>query len=210
VPRTYARSVYGNRRGAGIAPVYALGISRFLAAEDKPGLLDVGLYGMLAAGMTRGTYVSGEAVSLIPIGGAYERAMFMPPNTGANASFLGTVRELLVHERLGARGAPAGVDLAFATPTAWLADGKKIEVRGAPTSLGKVSYVLVRRGSTITGRLVLPPQCRCRLRLRVPPGTRVASATVGATRLRVRPGGTIDLGTRHGSLRVRATLIRVR
>ena len=41
VPRTYARSVYGAQPGAGIAPVYELGISRFLAAEDKPGLLDV-------------------------------------------------------------------------------------------------------------------------------------------------------------------------
>jgi hypothetical protein len=209
VPRTYARSVYGNRPGAGIAPVYALGISRFLAAEDKPGLLDVGLYGMLAAGMTRGTYVSGEAVSLIPLEGAYERAMFMPPNTGANASFLGTVRELLVHERLGARGAPTGVDLAFATPTAWLADGKKIDVRHAPTSFGKVSYSLARHGLSIIGRLDLPPGCRCRLRLRIPSGLRVASVTVGAARLRVRPGGTIDLGKRQGSVDLRARLIHV-
>ena len=210
VPRTYARSVYGPQPGAGIAPVYELGISRFLAAEDKPGLLDVSLYGMLAAGMTRGTYVSGEAVSLVPIGGAYARAMFMPPNTGANASFLGTVRELLVHERLDARGAPTGVDLAFATPTAWLADGKRIDVRGAPTSFGKVSYSLVRHGLAITGRLVVPPRCRCRLRFRVPAGTRVASVAIGAARLHVRPGGTIDLGSRRGPLRIGATLARVR
>ncbi|HET7450878.1 MAG TPA: hypothetical protein VFJ78_09785 [Gaiellaceae bacterium] len=206
MPRTYARSVYGAQPGAGIAPVYALGISRFLAAEDKPGLLDVGLYGMLAAGMTRGTYVSGEAVSLLPIGGAYERAMFMPPNTGANASFLGTVRELLVHERLGARGRHVGVDLAFATPRAWLSDGKEIAVRRAPTTFGDVSFSLARRGSTITGRLVLPQRCRCRLRLRVPSGTRVESVTSGSTRFRVGPGGTIALGRHHGPLRIRATL----
>ena len=136
--------------------------------------------------------------------------MFMPPNTGANASFLGTVRELLVHERLDARGAPTGVDLAFATPAAWLADGKRIDVRGAPTSFGKVSYSLVRHGLAITGRFVVPPRCRCRLRLRVPAGTGVSSVTIGATRLHVRPGGTIDLGSRHGPLRIRATLTRVR
>jgi hypothetical protein len=210
VPRTYAHSVYGAQRGAGIAPVYQLGISRFLAAEDKPGLLDVGLYGMLAAGMTRGTYVSGEAVSLVPIRGGYERAMFMPPNTGTNASFLGTLRELLVHERLGARGAPVGVDLAFATPKAWLGDGKRIAVRGAPTSFGKVSYSLARRGSAITGRLVLPPGCRCRLRLRVSAGERVKSVTIGSTRLHVGPGGTIAVGKRHGALRVSATVVRSR
>jgi hypothetical protein len=206
LPRTYARSVYGTKPGAGIAPVYQLGVSRFLAAEDKPGLLDLGLYGMLAAGMTRGTYVSGEAVSLLPLDGALHRAMFMPPNTGANASFLGTVRELLVHERLGARGQTVGLDLAFATPTAWLGDGKEISVRRAPTSFGKVSYSLVRRGSAITARLVLPLGCRCRLRLRVPAGERVASARIGSTRLHVGPGGTVALGSRQGALRVRATL----
>jgi hypothetical protein len=202
MPRTYAHSVYGNQPGAGVAPVYQLGISRFLAAEDKPGLLDVGLYGMLAAGMTRGTYISGEAVSVAPIKGAYNRAMFMPPNTGTNASFLGTVRELLVHERRD------GLDLAFSTPKAWLADGKKIEVRDVPTSFGKVSYSLARRGSTVTGRLVLPPTCRCRLRLRLPAGQRVGSALIDSTRVRVGPGGTISLGDRHGALRLRATVVR--
>ena len=151
--RTSARSVYGGAQGAGVAPVYQLGISRFLAEEDKPGLLDVSLYGLLAAGMTQGTYVSGEAVSLPPVHGAYDRAMFMPPNTGTNASFLGTVRELLVHERLGRAGVPAGVDLAFSTPRAWLAGGKRIEVQGVPTSFGKVSYTLVRRGATIAALL---------------------------------------------------------
>ena len=210
MPRTYAHSVYGAQPGAGIAPVYQLGISRFLAAEDKPGLLDVGLYGLLAAAMTRGTYVSGEAVSLVPIRGAYERAMFMPPNSGTNASFLGTVRELLVHERLGTRGAPVGVDLAFATPKAWLADGKEIAVRRAPTSFGKVSYSLARRGSAITGRLFLPPRCRCRLRLRVPEGEQVESVLVGSTLLHIGAGGTIALGKRDGALRLRATVARSR
>jgi len=146
-------------------------------------------------------------VSLVPIDGAYNRAMFMPPNTGANASFLGTVRELLVHERLGLRGRPVGLDLGFATPNAWLADSKKIEVRDAPTSFGKVSYSLARHGSAITGRLDLPPGCRCRLRLRLPAGQRVASVLIGSTRVRVGPGGTMALGDGHGVLRIRATVI---
>jgi hypothetical protein len=206
LPRTYAHSVYGKEPGAGVAPVYELGLSRFLAAEDKPGLLDVSLYGLLAAGMTQGTYVSGEAVSLLPIKGAYARAMFMPPNTGANASFLGTVRETLVHERLGPGGAPAGVDLAFSTPRAWLAPGKRIEVKGAPTSFGDVSYTLVRHASTIEGRLVLPAGCRCRLRLRLPAGERVARASVGAAPVAVNPAGTIRLGARHGVVELRATI----
>src|SRR5581483_9012713 len=111
VQRTYARTVYGDSPGAGLAQVYDLSASRFFADNDEPDQLVLSLYGMLAAGMTS-TYVSGEAVSLLPVNGAYQRSMFMPPNTGANASFLGTLRELLVHERRGPHGAPNGLDLA--------------------------------------------------------------------------------------------------
>jgi hypothetical protein len=206
VPRTYARTVYGTDAGAGLAPVYELGVSRFLAAEDKPGLLDVSLYGMLAAGMTTNTYVSGEAVSLLPVKGAYRRAMFMPPNTGSNASFLGTVRELVVHERLGPRGAPTGLDLAFSTPRSWLGNGKRIVVRRARTSFGLVSFSLARRGSTIVGRLNLPAGCHCRLRLRVPTGQRVTSALLDSTHRNPDRSGTIELGDRHGVLRLRASI----
>jgi hypothetical protein len=206
VPRTYARTVYGDEPGAGLAPVYALGWSRFLADNDQPDQLVLSLYGLLAAGMTHGTYVSGEAVSVLPVHGAYERAMFMPPNSGSNASYLGTLRDLLVRERRGRLGAPAGLDLAFSTPRAWLDDGQEIAVRAAPTSFGKVSYTLARHGSTIEAALVLPPRCHCRLRLRAPAGERLAHVVVGSTVVAADRAGTIDLGDRHGPVKVRATL----
>jgi hypothetical protein len=136
VPRTYARTVYGDAPGAGLAQVYGLSTSRFFADNDQPDQIVLTLYGMLAAGMTEGTYVSGEAVSLLPVHGAFERAMFMPPNSGSNASYLETLHELLIHERRGPLGAPAGLDLGFSTPRAWLADGQTIDVRAAPTSFG--------------------------------------------------------------------------
>jgi hypothetical protein len=202
VPRTYARTVYGRTPGAGLAPVYALGTSRFLADNDRPDQLVLSLYGLLAAGMTPGTYVSGEAVSVLPVRGAYRRTMFMPPNSGANASYLGTLRELLIHERRR----PAALDLAFSTPRAWLADGRRIEVRGAPTSFGKVTYSLVRHGRTIVARLVLPAGARAYLRLRVPRGERVRHVIVGSRPVPVDRAGTVDLGRRHGSLLVRATV----
>ena len=206
VPRTYARTVYGNAPGAGLAQVYGLSTSRFLADNDQPDQLVLSLYGMLAAGMTEGTYVSGEAVSLLPVNGAFERSMFMPPNSGSNASYLGTLRELLVHERRGPLGAPAGLDLAFATPRAWLAGGQTISVRGAPTSFGKVTYSLARTGATIEGQLLLPPGAHCRLRLRLPAGERVVRVLVGSTVVTADRAGTIDLGARHGTLSVRATV----
>jgi hypothetical protein len=206
LPRTYARTVYGTQVGAGVAPVYGLGVSRFLADNDQPDQLVLSLYGMLAVGMTPGTFVSGEAVSVLPVRGAYDRAMFMPPNTGANASFLGLLREQLVHERRGPLGAPAGLDLAFSTPRGWLANGKEIVVRSAPTSFGDVSYSIVRRGRSIRARLVLPTDAHCRLRLRLPAGERLARVLVGSATAAVGPGGTIDLGARRGGVLVRATV----
>ena len=206
VPRTYARTVYGDTPGAGLAQVYGLGISRYLADNDQADQLVLSLYGMLATGMTAGTYVSGEAVSVLPVKGAYDRSMFMPPNTGANASYLETLRQLLVHERRGPLGAPAGLDLAFSTPRGWLADGQEIDVRAAPTSFGKVTYSLVRHGSTIEGKLVLPTGARCRLRLRLPAGEQLVRVLVGATSVAVDRAGTIDLGSRRGAVTVRATV----
>ena len=206
VPRTYARTIYGDAPGAGLAQVYGLSMSRFLADNDQPDQLVLSLYGMAAAGMTAGTYTSGEAVSVLPVRGAYERAMFMPPNSGANASYLGTLRELLVHERRGPLGAPAGLDLAFSTPRGWLAPGQEIEVKEAPTSFGPVSYTIDRGGSTVEARLVLPAHAHARLRLRLPAGERLVRVLVGSTRVAADRGGTIDLGDRTGAVLVRASV----
>ena len=206
VTRTYAGTVYGETGGAGLAQVYGLGTSRFLADNDQPDQLDLSLYGMLALGMTQGTYVSGEAVSLLPVGGAYDRSMFMPPNAGANASYLGTLREVLIHERRGPLGSPIGLDLAFSTPRDWLADGQTIDVRNAPTSFGKVSYSIARSGASVVVRLVLPRTQDVRLRLRLPAGQRLSRVLVGSSSVVPGAGGTIDLGARRGALFVRATV----
>jgi hypothetical protein len=160
---------------------------------------------MLAAGMT-GTYISGEAVSALPVAGAYNRTMFMPPNTGANASYLENLRLELVHERRGPLGAPAGLDLAFATPRAWLGDGKQIEVTNAPTSFGAVSFTLARHGSEIDGELKLPAHGHVRLRLRLPAGEQLVHVVIGSTAVAADRNGTIDLGDRHGSFALRATV----
>ncbi|HVW90142.1 MAG TPA: hypothetical protein VHC01_11815, partial [Gaiellaceae bacterium] len=206
VPRTYARTVYGDKQGAGLAQVYGLSTSRFLADNDQPDQLVLSLYGMLAVGMTDGTYVSGEAISVLPVDGAYDRSMFMPPNSGANASFLGTLRELLVHERRGPQGQPAGLDLAFSTPRAWLADGQEIKVANAPTSYGNVSFDLVRHGDAIEGTLVVPAYAHARLRLRVPAGEHLTRVLVAGKAIPADGAGTIDVGALHGTLELRATV----
>ena len=128
--------------GDGLGEVYVLNQSRFLADNDQPDQLALTLYGMLAAGMTRDTFVSGEAVSLLPVGTAYYRTMYMPPNLGANSSFLETLKLLLVHERRGPRGSPRGLDLAFSTPRAWLAE-RRDDRREARAHELRAAFVLV-------------------------------------------------------------------
>jgi hypothetical protein len=185
-----------------------LSMSRFLADNDHPDQLVLSLYGMLAIGMTPDTYISGEAISVVPVNGAYYRSMYMPPNSGANASYLETLHQALIHERRGRFGAPAGLDLAFSTPRAWLADGKDVSVADAPTSFGKVSYSLSRRGSVVDIRLVLPAHARARLRIRVPAGERVASVSLGARRLPFSAAATVDLSALHGAVLLRAAVTR--
>jgi hypothetical protein len=134
--------------------------------------------------MTPGTYVSGEAASVTPIRGAYFRTMYLPPNNDTSATFLETLRLMLVHETRGHEGLPRGLELAFATPRAWLEPGKSIAVHDAPTSFGPVSYSLTRTASAVRVEVDVPPSAQLRslkVRLRLP----------GATR-------TIDLSGRHG------------
>jgi hypothetical protein len=209
VTRADAHIAYGrNIVGDGLGEVYVLNQSRFLADNDQPDQLTLTLYGMLAAGMTRDTFVSGEAISLLPVGTAYYRTMYMPPNLGANSSFLETLKLLLVHERRGPRGAPRGLDLAFATPRAWLVDGATIDVKRVRTSFGPLSFSLERTGKTIHIDVSNPqaPEAT-RLRLRLPSGSRLASVRIGTRRLHVDPRtDTVTLPARAGRLHLVATL----
>ena len=116
--RAGAYALYG---GAGFPvggtdQVYGLNMSRFLADNDRPDQLVLSLYGQLAAAMTRGTFVSGETASVSPLHGERYRTMFLPPNGTSNASFLETLRLMLVHETSGRGGRPQGLELAYATP----------------------------------------------------------------------------------------------
>ena len=95
-----ANSLYHHRvKGAsGTNEVYGLNVARFLADNDRPDQLVLSLYGALAAGMTDGTFVSGESATVTPLAGAYYRAMYLPPNSTSNAAFLEALRLMLVHE----------------------------------------------------------------------------------------------------------------
>ena len=184
-------------------------MARFLADGDAADQLVLSLYGTLAVAMTPDTFVSGEAASVAPLRGGRFRSMYLPPNGASNAAFLQTLRSLLVHESRDADGAPIGLELAFATPRAWLRAGRRIAVRRVPTSFGPVSYSVVARSDTISATVDVPARPApktLKLRVRLPRGQRVESATVNGEPLEL-PGGetlgeTLDLSGRTGRLEV--------
>ena len=136
----------------GTDQVYGLNVSRFLADNDRGRPARPELYGTLGAALTPGTYVSGEAASVTPLNGERYRTMYLPPNNDTAATFLETLRLTLVHETRGPEGEARGLELAFATPRSWLADGKSIAVDGAPTSFGPLSYSVARSGTPFASR----------------------------------------------------------
>ncbi len=204
--RSGAYSLYGKPRYpvSGTNGVYGLNVARFLADNDRPDQLVLSLYGMLGAGMTPRTFVSGEAATVAPLRGAAYRSMYMPPNSASNSAFLETLRLMLVHETLTAGGRPAGLELAYSTPKGWLGDGKTIAVNAAPTSFGTLSYDLHRSGLRVAGTVELPsrrPAASVHLRLRLPRGLRIAAVRVDGRRRPVdRRSGTIDLSGLRGTL----------
>ena len=141
--RAGAYALYGQSAQyptSGTDQVYGLNVARFLAAVDEPDQLVLSLYGQLAAAMTPGTFVAGEAASLTPIRGEYHRAMYLPPNGASNATYLGTLRLLLLHETLDSSGLPTGLELAHATPRAWL-DARKADRRASGADELRAAFV---------------------------------------------------------------------
>jgi hypothetical protein len=190
---------------SGTDEVYGVNVARFLADNDQADQLVLSLYGELAAAMTPNTFVSGEGASVAPLHGERYRSMYLPPNGASNAAFLETLRLMLVHETLDRDGNPYGLQLAYATPRAWLRPGKRIAVRDAPTSFGPVSYSIVSGKRSARVSIEVPgrtPPRMLGLRLRLPRGYRLRRMTLNG-----RPfsgfdaaTGTIHLSGRTGSL----------
>ncbi len=196
--RTRASVLYGPMAGgarSGINPVYGNNASRFLAALDEPDRLALALYGQLAVGMALRTFVAGEGTTAAPLDGVAPRTTYLPPNAAANASFLATLRLVLVHE------STSGLDLAFATPRAWLAAGKRISVSRMPTRFGPLSYAIDAGTRSLRVTIEVPartPPGRLRLRLRLPTGERLG-ATSPKRPVDVRTQ-TIDLSGLRGTV----------
>ena len=191
-------SLYGpgaSPRLSGTDEVYGVNLSRFLAAQDDADELVLALYGQLAAAMTPNTFVAGEAASVAPLDGLRYRAMYLPPNSVANDSFLETLRLMLVQET------GSGLRLAFATPRAWLRAGRRIAVSAVPTRFGALSYSLTASAHEVAVHVEIPSGRRAptiRLRLRLPAGKRIVG--ISAPYRFDRATSTIELPAKRSPL----------
>jgi hypothetical protein len=138
---------------SGTDQVYGKNMSRFLADMDEPDELGLSLYGQLALAMTPRTFVAGEGASVAPLRGQWYRSMYLPPNGAANASFLETLRLMLVHET------SRGLELAWSTPRAWLAGRRRITVDVCRRAGGPSRTRSPRDRCPSTCRRVHPARC---------------------------------------------------
>ena len=189
-------------------PLYGLryAIDTLRRDEVERGL--VNFYGMLAHGFTRNTFIGAEGCSLTPLdeGG---RIFYCPPNSASNGEWLWVLRHLLVQDfDLDDDGKPETLRLLFGTPRPWLEDGKTIKVERAPSAFGPVSVHVQSRlsQSEVTAEVDLPTRNVPRqilLRVRVPEGWKVITATTDSQTLKVDERGTADISTLKGKVSVR-------
>lgn len=196
-----------------INPLYGLRYTVDTLRRDEPERAILGLYGMLAHGFTRNTFVAGEAGTVLPVD-ARGRMFYCPPNSAGNGYFLTVLRHLLVQDwDQSDDGVPDTLRLLFATPRRWLEDGKTIAVERAPTAFGPVSLRVESRLSAgeVRARVELPARHRAprvELRVRVPDGWRVREVEAAGRSLPVDERGTVDLSAFTGVVELRCSVGR--
>jgi hypothetical protein len=192
----------------GLDDLYGLRYMTTLLRRDEVDPALVMFYGKLAQGLTRETFLGGEGTGLRPED-EFGRPMYLPPDLSAQAFFLWTLRDLLVQDwDLNDDGKPETLRLLFATPRAWLGDGKVIKVEHAPTAFGEISMRIRSRLNhreviaEIDGPKRRQPE-RTLLRIRLPDGWRAVSAKSGGQTFIPDKDGTVDISKLRGKVLVR-------
>lgn len=135
-----------DRYADGVDHAYTYGYALTQLRDGNIGKFLLTFYGMLAYGMSRGTYSAVE-VTHLPLG-INELTL---PHTYSNTQQLRMLRMMLVREE--------GNDLLLAsgTPRAWLEAGQAISVQRAPTPYGVLSYSLVANAEGNQLRAIIEP-----------------------------------------------------
>jgi hypothetical protein len=166
----------------------------------------VALYGQLAQAMTRDTFIGGEGSRFLH-GDKDGRSFYLPPNSASNATFLTTLRYLMIQDwDLDDDGKPETLRLLDAIPPRWLRDGAKLRVEKAPTAFGEISFAVSSdlKAGKVEVELQSParPVAKWTLRLPDPPGYTIADMKIGTDALKRDADGRIDLTGRTGKFRV--------
>ncbi len=196
----------------GVVPLYGLRYLLALLRRDEVDQALVGFYGQLAQGMTPDTYIGGEGTRFLH-GDADGRTMYLPPNSTNNATFLLTLRYLLVQDwDLDDDGRPETLRLLYGVPRRWLGDGQRITLRDAPTAFGKVSLEVESRLSAgeVRVSLTAPPRAPRQVSIRVPlpAGWKATTARIEETQVPVQADGSVDLSSHKGNCLIRVAVAR--
>jgi hypothetical protein len=196
----------------GMDNLYTPSVMRVLAARDETDQLLVMFYGLMAHGMTRGTFMSGEGDSIGVYPGHVYRSMYGSLVNSTNAAYLQSLRTLLIHDVYDADGEPSTLRLTPATPKAWLEDGKTISFQDAPTIFGTMSGKIVSHvnANRVIAEWTLPSRNApgtIHWRLRLPGEKKIASVKVdGKAYDRFDSAtGVVDLTGMKGAVSVEVT-----
>lgn len=210
---------------SGINPLYAYGhVQRLLQLQEAEEVL-VAFYGILAQvnsiseflerttytthfqGMTRNTFIGGESNVLIPLN-ERGRLIYLPPNSASNGFFLWLLRNLLIQDwNSDSDQMTDSLWLLFATPRHWMHHGNRIQITDAPTVYGNMSMSVhsqLHEGQ-VTVRVASPAKARPKqtlIRMRLPEGWTVTSASCNSQTLLVDQKDTVDVSAFTGNFTV--------
>ena len=180
----------------GIDHAYTYGYWLNALALDKAKPAILGFYGSLAYGMSRETFTGVEVTHHLT--GDNEPTL---PHLYSCTQQLRLLRMMLVRED--------GDDLWIgqAAPRPWLEAGKKIEIRGASTRFGDVSFAIAPQGDgrRIAVDLTAPARTTPRkilLRLRTPDGRAIAEVKVDGRPITAFGSETVTLDRPRGTMKI--------
>jgi hypothetical protein len=196
----------------GVNPLYGLRYQLALLRRDEREKALVGFYGQLAQGMTRGTFIGGEGSRFVH-GDANGRSFYLPPNSTSSATWLITLRYLLIQDwDLDEDARPDTLRLLFAAPRQWLADGRQIRVSNAPTQFGPVSFRAASKLSEgyVEVHVTPPPRAVKTMLLRapLPDGWKVESVEIDGIRAPIMNGDTVVFSGRVEPMVVKFAVTR--
>lgn len=191
----------------GVNVLYGLRYNLTLLRRGDRSHALAGFYGQLAQGMTRDTFIGGEGSRFLH-GDRHGRSFYLPPNSASNATFLTTLRYLLVQDwDLDDDGKPETLRLCDALPPLWLDAKQRVTVDRFPTAFGEVSVSVesrVTRGE-VRVTVTAPPRPVGRVQLRLPDpfDYTITAVKVGDDELTRDADGRVDLTGRSGTFTVR-------